>query len=162
MPRHDLIFKVLLCSFFTDLLWLVVPDLAGRLDLAHPVFLDKEFFTVGGRRRELDSSPGCPFWGDGGHAFPHPRRSGGPRHAGMGRRLWRYHNQIPGLPRQRPSCRSCLYMERGRAGSRSRGWTDDPFGPDLERLPHSSPSPGRLRGRGLLARPEPLAWPWPR
>ncbi len=54
MPRHDSLFKGLLRSFFADLLNLTVPDLAARLDLAHPVLLDKEFFTPGGRRRELD------------------------------------------------------------------------------------------------------------
>jgi len=40
MPKHDSLFKTFLHSFFADLLWLVVPDLAGSLDLAHPLFLE--------------------------------------------------------------------------------------------------------------------------
>ncbi len=45
MPRHDSIFKRLFRSFLADLLSLAAPDLAARLDLAHPALLDKEFFT---------------------------------------------------------------------------------------------------------------------
>ena len=36
MPRHDSIFKGLLRSFLADFWTFAVPDLAVRLDLAHP------------------------------------------------------------------------------------------------------------------------------
>jgi len=153
-----LIFKVLLCSFFTDLLWLVVPDLAGRLDLAHPVFLDKEFFTVGGRRRELDLLARVSLLGDGGHAFLIHVEVEARATAGMGRRLWRYHNQIQGF-HDSDVLSIVLYLERGRAGVQVQGLTDDPFGPDLgENFRFVAFGLAGCEAADYLARPEPLAW----
>jgi hypothetical protein len=43
MHRHDSLFKGLLRGFFADLLHILVPDLAQRLDLAHQVLLDEDF-----------------------------------------------------------------------------------------------------------------------
>src|SRR6185369_1417788 len=42
---HDQVFKDLLGTFLPDLLTLVAPEPAGRLDLSHWKFLDKEVFT---------------------------------------------------------------------------------------------------------------------
>jgi hypothetical protein len=97
MPRHDSIFKALLRSFFADLLRLAVPDLAGRLDLARPVFLDKEFFTAEGRRRELDLLARVSFVGAGGSSLLIHVEVEARARPGMGKRLWRYRNQIQAI-----------------------------------------------------------------
>ncbi|HSS52414.1 MAG TPA: flagellar assembly protein H, partial [Thermoanaerobaculia bacterium] len=47
MAPHDPLFKRLLQKFFVDFLRLVAPDVAVRLDLSAPVFLDKELLLPG-------------------------------------------------------------------------------------------------------------------
>jgi hypothetical protein len=95
MGRHDSIFKRLLREFFSDLLWLAVPELAGRLDLTRPVLLDKELFTAGGRRREVDLLARVSFLAveGGGALLVHVEVEARAR-PGMERRLWLYRNQI--------------------------------------------------------------------
>jgi len=44
-PDHDRLFKILLRTFFPGFLRLVVPHLAGRMDAARAVFLDKELLA---------------------------------------------------------------------------------------------------------------------
>jgi hypothetical protein len=44
-PDHDRLFKTLLRTFFPGFLRLVVPDLAGRMDAARAIFLDKELLA---------------------------------------------------------------------------------------------------------------------
>jgi hypothetical protein len=158
MPRHDSIFKVLLRSFFANLLRLVVPDLAGRLDLAHPVFLDKEFFTAGRQRRELDLLVRVSVLGDGGHTFLIHVEVEARALAGMGRRLWRYHNQIQAF-HDCDVLSIVLYLERGRAGVQVQGLTDDLLGPDLgENFRYVAFGLAGCEAADYLARPEPLAW----
>jgi hypothetical protein len=158
MPRHDSIFKALLRSFFADLLWLVVPNLARSLDLAHPVFLDKEFFTAGGRRRELDLLARVSLLGDGGHAFLIHVEVEARATAGMGRRLWRYHNKVQDFH----DCQVLpivLYLERGKAGVQVQGLTDDLLGPHLgENFRYVAFGLAGCEAADYLARPEPLAW----
>jgi hypothetical protein len=45
MIEHDRLFKELLTEFFGDFVDLFLPELAGYLDKASLVFLDKEIFT---------------------------------------------------------------------------------------------------------------------
>lgn len=54
MGSHDPLFKRLLQRFFADFLRIVAPDVAARLDLSAPVFLDKELnLPVGDRIVDL-------------------------------------------------------------------------------------------------------------
>ncbi|MEA2691126.1 MAG: hypothetical protein QOJ16_513, partial [Acidobacteriota bacterium] len=130
MPRHDSIFKALLRSFFADLLRLAVPALAGRLDLTHPLFLDKEFFTAGGRRRELDLLARVSFLGDGGSSLLIHVEVEARARPGTGRRLWRYRNQIQAT-HEIQVLSIVLYLDRGRAGIRILSLEDDLLGPGL-------------------------------
>jgi hypothetical protein len=52
-PDHDRLFKTLLRAFLGDLLRLVVPGIAGRLDAAGATFIDKELLVEGQRREAV-------------------------------------------------------------------------------------------------------------
>jgi hypothetical protein len=65
-PDHDRLFKTLLRAFFPDLLRLVVPGIARRLEPARASFLDKELLAAGlGGRREADLLARVPVRGGG-------------------------------------------------------------------------------------------------
>src|SRR5262249_57370063 len=94
MPKHDSIFKGLLRSFLADLLRLTVPDLAERFDLARPSLRDKEFFTVGGRRRELDLLAEVSLLEDSSRCLLVHVEVEARARPEMDRRLWLYRHQI--------------------------------------------------------------------
>jgi hypothetical protein len=157
MPRHDSIFKGLLRSFFADLLTLAMPALAARLDLAHPVLLDKEFFTLGGRRRELDLLVQVSFLGtDGAVLLIHVEVEARGR-PGMGRRLWRYRKQIQAV-HDSHVLSLVLYLERGRAGIQVQALDEDLLGGDLADFRYVTFGLAGCDPAEYLARPEPLAW----
>jgi hypothetical protein len=156
MPRHDSIFKALLRSFFADLLWLVVPDLAGHLDLRRSVFLDKEFFTVEGRRRELDLLARVSFLDENRESLLIHVEVEARATSGMGRRLWRYRNQIQAV-HDSQVLSIVLYLHRGGAGVQVPGLFQEPPVPALAFLYISFGLAGCEAAEYLL-RPEPLAW----
>jgi hypothetical protein len=157
MPRHDSIFKALLRRFIADLLRLAVPDLAGRLDLARPVFLDKEFFTASGRRRELDLLVRVSFLGDSGSSLLIHVEVEARARPGMGRRLWRYRNQIQAR-HEIQVLSIVLYLDRGRAGIQILTLEDDRLGPGLGDFRYVAFGLASCAAADYLARPEPLAW----
>jgi hypothetical protein len=157
MPKHDSIFKALVRSFFADLLWLVAPNLAGRLDLQDPEFLDKEFFTVGGRRRELDLLARVPFLGEGQESLLVHVEVEARATSGMGRRLFLYRNQIQAVHASL-ILSIVLYLHRGGAGV----WTSDLAGTvrdlGLEGFRYTAFGLAGCDADEYLSRPEPLAW----
>jgi hypothetical protein len=157
MPRHDSIFKLLLRNFFADLLRLAVPDLAARLDLARPIFLDKEFFTAGGRRRELDLLARVPFLGDGGRSLLGHIEVEARARREMGRRLRSYRNQIQAV-HDSPVLSLVLALARGKAGVEVRALDDDLLGPSLADFRYVAFGLGGCAAAEYLERPEPLAW----
>jgi len=157
MPRHDSIFKGLLRSFFSDLLHLAVPDLAARLDLAHPVLLDKEFFTIGGRRRELDLLAQVFFRGDRGHFLLVHVEVEVRARPDMGRRLWRYRRQIQAV-HDNHVLSLVVYLQRGRAGVQVQALDEDLLGADLADFRYVAFGLAGCDPAEYLARPEPLAW----
>src|SRR5262249_47359649 len=114
MGRHDSIFKRLLREFFSDLLRLAVPELATKLDLARPVLVDKEFFTAGGQRREVDLLFRVSFLADEGVLLVHIEVEARARR-GMARRLWLYRNQIQAA-HESHVLSIVLYLARGPRG----------------------------------------------
>jgi hypothetical protein len=157
MPRHDSIFKALLRSFFADLLRLAVPDLADRLDLAGVVFLDKEFFTAGGGRRELDLLARVSFLGDRGSSLLIHVEVEARARRGMGRRLWRYRNQIQAA-HECQVLSIVLYLHRGKGGVRVLTLEDDLLGPGLGDFRYVAFGLAGSAAAQYLERPEPLAW----
>jgi Putative transposase, YhgA-like len=157
MPRHDSIFKQLLRSFFADLLRLVVPELAARLDLERTVHLDKEFFTPAGIRRELDVLVEVPFQKLGVPALLVHVEVEARARPGMGWRLWRYRRQIQAV-HERHVLPIVLYLQRGRPGVEVRVLDEDLLGADLADFRYVALGLAGADGEAYLARPEPLAW----
>ncbi len=156
MPRHDSIFKALLRSFFADLLWLVVPDLAGLLDL-RPLFLDKEFFTVEGQRRELDLLARVSFLGENREALLIHVEVEARATLAMGRRLWLYRHQIQAVHSSRVLS-IVLYLRRGGAGVQVPALFEETPVPGLESFRYISFGLAGCEAADYLSRPEPLAW----
>jgi hypothetical protein len=157
MPKHDSIFKRLLRSFFADLLRLTVPDLAASLDLPRPVLLDKEFFTIGGRRRELDFLAEVSLLKDGGSPLLVHVEVEARARPEMGRRLWHYRHQIQAI-HDRHVLSIVLYLDRGPGGVQVRTLEDDPLGPGLADFHYVAFGLAGCDPSSYLARPEPLAW----
>jgi hypothetical protein len=157
MHRHDSLFKGLLRSFFADLLILVVPDLAARLDLAHPVLLDKEFFTVGGRRRELDLLAQVACLGAGDRSLLVHVEVEARARQDMARRLWRYRRQIQAV-HDSHVLSIVIYLQRGLAGVQVLALDEDFLGPELADFRYVAFGLAGSDAAEYLARAEPLAW----
>jgi hypothetical protein len=133
----------------------VVPDLALRLDLASPTFLDKEFFTTGGRRRELDLLARVSLAEQSAPLLVHVEVEARAR-PDMGRRLWRYRTQVQAV-HEHEVLSIVVNLQRGQPGVQVLGLTDSPL---------ASLSDFRYVAFGLegcnpaeyLTRPEPPAW----
>ena len=156
---HDQVFKDLLGTFLPDLLTLVAPEPAGRLDLSHWKFLDKEVFTdwPKGQRRELDLLAEVPLAGHSDRtALVHVEieaRSGpqmGPRFAG-------YYMQIQ-LRHGRPVLPILLCLQRGLPGVHFNSVVDAALGPEIGRFNFYSLALSRMRAEEYLAKEQPLAW----
>jgi hypothetical protein len=157
MLRHDSIFKGLLRGFFADLLNLAVPELAPRLDLAHPVLLDKEFFTVGGRRRELDLLAQVAWTGSVDRSLLIHVEVEARARPDMGVRLWHYRRQIQAI-HDSHVLSIVVYLQRGRAGIQIHALDEDLLGPDLADFRYVALGLAGCDAADYLARPEPLAW----
>jgi hypothetical protein len=157
MGRHDSIFKRLLREFFSDLLRLAVPELAARLDIARPVLLDKEFFTAGGRRREVDLLARVSFLAEdgGGTLLVHIEVEARAR-PGMERRLWLYRNQIQSA-HESHVLSIVLYLARGPRGIQV-GSLGEILGPGRADFYYVVFGLAGCDPAAYLARPEPLAW----
>ncbi len=162
MARHDQLFKDLFRTFFPDLLSLADSDLAASLvtDLGPGdiTFLDKEMFLDQplGKRREADLVAEVPG------------RSGGRKlliqveiehkyHSEMGRRLWRYSNQLYQRYEQ-PVVSIVVYLHGGPRGAHWIVWIEHALDQEIHSFRYLSVGVSKLLAKDLLARPEPLAW----
>jgi len=156
---HDQVFKDLIGTFLPDVLTLVAPEPAGRLDLSYWKFLDKEVFTYWptGSRRELDLLAEVPLAGRADRrALVHVEieaRSGpqmGPRFAG-------YYMQIQ-LRHGRPVLPILLCLQRGSPGVHFNTVVDAALGPEIGRFSYYSLALSRMLAEEYLAKEQPLAW----
>ena len=153
---HDKIFKQLLRAFLADFLRLVLPQVADRLDLSSPDFLDKELFAGGphGRRREPDllvrvhEDDGRPLLV---HVEIEARAS-----RRMAERLWRYKNQIQARY-DTPVLSLVINLKRGLPGVHLMT-REGCLGPVFPELRYLSFGLERCRAAEYLERSEPLAW----
>ncbi len=157
MYRHDSLFKGLLRGFFADLLHILVPDLSKRLDLTHQILLDKEFFTVGGRRRELDLLVQVACLGAEDRTLLVHVEVEARARPDMGRRLWRYRRQIQAI-HESHVLSIVIHLKRGRPGVRLLALDEDFLGPDLADFRYVAFGLAGCDAAEYLARPEPLAW----
>lgn len=157
MRRHDSIFKKLLCEFFPDLLRLVVPEVATGLDLERPVLLDKEFFTIEGRRRELDLlARFSATKGDDETLLVHVEVEARARRE-MERRLWRYRNKILSV-HDSLILSVVMYLTRGLKGVQIRTLESALLSPNLVNFGYVVFGLAGCDPAEYLDRPEPLAW----
>jgi predicted transposase YdaD len=157
MPSHDSIFKRLLRSFFADLLNLTVPEVAARLEVSQPVLLDKEFFTPGGRRRELDLLVEVSFLAASEPPLLIHVEVEARARPDMGRRLWRYRKQIQAV-HDSHVLSIVVYLQRGKAGVQVQALDEHLLGRDLAPFHYISLGLAGCDANEYLGRPEPLAW----
>ena len=159
MTDHDQFFKNLLREFFGDLLRIVVPDLAQRLRVEEPTFLETELFTrfPEGRRRQLDlvarvsSVEGKPEI-----VLVHVEIEGEARRK-MGRRLMNYAMQL-WLEHERPVVPIVVYLEGGKPDVTREELGIEVFGQRFFSFWHLAFGLEKSSAAQYLVRPEPLAW----
>jgi uncharacterized protein DUF4351 len=158
MAPHDPLFKRLLQRFFVDFLRIVAADVAERLDLSVPVFLDKEFSlpSLPGSR-VVDLLARIPLLGDHGRSLLVHVEIESRARRGMEERLREYHRWIQSrYPEQILSI--VVYLRGGRGGVREEVAKEDLAGPGLPGFRFLSFGLERSAAAEYLARPEPLAW----
>ncbi|MBW8875980.1 MAG: hypothetical protein JF614_13520 [Acidobacteria bacterium] len=158
MAPHDPLFKRLLQRFFVDFLRIVAPDVAKRLDLAAPVFLDKEFSLPNlPGSRVVDLLVRIPLLMDGGKSLLVHVEIEARARRGMGERLREYHRWIQS--RHSGQILSIVvYLRGGRGGVREEVAKEDLAGPGLPGFRYLSFGLERCFAADYLSRPEPLAW----
>jgi len=156
---HDQVFKDLLGTFLPDLLTLVAPEPAGRLDLSRWKFLDKEVFTdwPKGQRRELDLLAEVPLASLMDRtALVHVEIEARSQPQ-MGTRFAGYYMQIQ-LRHGRPVVPILLCLQRGRPGVQFNSVADAALGPEIGRFNYYSLALSRNLAEEYLAKEQPLAW----
>ena len=156
---HDQVFKDLLGTFLPDLVNLVAPEAAARLDLSRWTLLDKETFTdwPKGKRREVDLLAEVELAAGGGRtALVHVEIEARHRPE-IGRRLAGYYMQIR-LRHDRPVLPIALCLRGGRPGINVESVVDAALGPEIDRFCYYSLSLARSRAEDFLACDQPLAW----
>jgi predicted transposase YdaD len=155
-PDHDQLFKKLLRAFFGDLLFLVVPGIADRLDTGRASFLDKELLADAGKgRREADLLARVPVYG-GGSLLVHVEIEARAR-SRMPYRLRSYASRIQATyPGQVLSI--LLNLRGGRAGVHHAAIDGELSGPELSPFRYVVFGLAGCSSASYLAREEPLAW----
>lgn len=159
MSSHDPLFKRLLRTFFADFLRIVSPELARRLNLTAPVFLDKEFSSgsPANRSRVVDLLVEVPLRPENGKSLlVHVEIEARARH-GMGERLREYHRRIQAR-HEGEILSIVLYLRGGRAGVREETLEGDLTGPGFAGFRYLAFGIAGCKAAESLATPEPLAW----
>ena len=156
MAPHAPLFKRLLRAFFADLLRLVAPEMATRLDLSAPMFLDKEFNPPGGDRI-VDLLVRVPVRGERGRdLLVHVEIEARARRR-TGERLRDYY-RIFQSRNTGEFLSVVVYLRGGRGGVREEVLKEDLAGPGLPSFRYLSFGLERCLAADYLAHPEPLAW----
>lgn len=156
---HDQLFKDLLVAFFGQLLELIVPALARRLDLESIHFLRQELFLdmPQGRRREADliaeiPRRRAPDKGVTVHVEVERRARNN-----IGKRLWRYRMQIK-LRHDLSLLTLVLFLDGGGPGVVQRTETEQIGDLETATFSYFAWGLGQSSAEEYLLRPEPLAW----
>jgi Domain of unknown function (DUF4351) len=158
LTSHDQLAKDLLQNFFSDFLSLAAPAEAGRLDVGHAVFVDKQMFTDWpvGERRELDLLAEVPVLDE------KPRRVlihveiEAEASSAMAERVWKYYMQV--RLRHRLLVLPILVNLRGGRPGLQVETLDEGFRPQTAQFHFQALSLSGCLAVDYLARPEPLAW----
>ncbi len=156
---EDRWFKQLFEAFFGDLLSLMVPKLAPRLDAKRAEFLRSELFADAPetRRREVDLLAKVPTdRGEEELVLVHVEVEGQAR-SSMGRRLWHYamlirsRHELPLIP-------MVVYLRGGPAGVNKEIHREHVLGEEMVRFHYFSFGLSGSSADEHLERTEPLAW----
>lgn len=159
MAPHDPLFKRLLQAFFRDFLELVAPEIAARLDLSAPVFLDKEFPSPGPPEtsRVVDLLARVPLKEAGNRTLLVHVEVEARARRGFGERVRSYHRWIQ--TRHEGQILSIALLLRGGQGDvREERLAGDLAGPGLMDFNYLSFGLSRCRAVEYLKKPQPLAW----
>lgn len=159
MPDHDQYFKQLLQTCFGDLVRIVEPEMAPRLQLDHPTFLESETFTdtSEGEHRRLDLVASVDsFRGDPELVLVHVEVEAQARRS-MGRRLFEYAMQL-WLRHRRPIVPIVVYLRGGKPDVTQETVRLKTFERTFMAFHYVAFGLSRSRAAEYLDRPEPLAW----
>lgn len=157
MPAHDPFFKRLFQHFLGDLLHLVAPELAAKLDPDHTTFLRDEFFSARGDRRQADLLAAVPWLvGERLPLLAHVEVQARARRA-TGERMCHYSMHIA-LTHERPPLSVLVNLKGGRGGVRRETWRYLEGGYRLMTFDYWVFDLGPSPAQDYLRRPEPLAW----
>ncbi len=159
MTDHDQFFKNLFQEFFGDLLRIVAPELAGRLRVEAPTFLESELFTSfpEGSHRYLDlvarleSKEGEPPV-----VLVHVEVEARARKR-MGRRLLDYYMQL-WLEHHQPIVPIVVYLKGGKPDVTREEVRIEVFENSYISFSYLAFGLSRSNAPTYLTRPEPLAW----
>lgn len=159
MPDHDQYFKQLLQTCFGDLVRLVAPDVAPRLQLDRPTFLESETFTdtSEGEHRRLDLVASFEsVRGEPELVLVHVEVEARARGT-MGRRLFEYAMQL-WLRHRRPIVPVVVYLRGGKPGVTRKTERLKTFERTFMLFRYLAFGLSRSQAADYLGRPEPLAW----
>ena len=159
MAPHDPLFKSLLRTFFASFLRLVAPEMAERLDLSAPVFLDKELtaFDPPARSRLVDLLARVPLKGVLGSALLIHTEVENRARGGIGERIRSYQRWIQ-TRHDGQILSIVLFLHGGKAGVCEQAITGELAGLGLPVFRYLSFGLSRCRAAEYLEKPEPLAW----
>lgn len=159
MAPHDPLFKSLLRTFFAGFLRLVAPDLAARLDLSTPVFLDKEFVSTTPPRTHglVDLLARVPLGTKTDRFLLVHIEVEARARRGMGNRLRDYHRAIQAR-HEDPILSIVVYLKGGQQGICEQALDGDLTAPGLTSFRYLSFGLSHCPAAEYLAKPEPVAW----
>jgi hypothetical protein len=159
MAPHDPLFKSLLRTFFASFLRLVAPDVAARLDLSTPIFLDKELtaFDPPARSRLVDLLARVPLKEASGRTLLIHTEVENRVRGGIGERIRSYQRWIQ-TRHEGQILSIVLFLHGGRAGVCEQAISGELAGPGLPVFRYLSFGLDRCRAAEYLEKPEPLAW----
>jgi hypothetical protein len=156
---HDQFFKNLFQEFFGDLVRIVAPELAARLRVEEPTFLESELFTrfPEGRHRYLDLVARVKTGEDEPEmVLVHVEVEGRARKT-MGRRLLDYSLQL-WLDHHQPIVPIVVYLHGGKPDVTREEVRIGVFEDSYLSFSYLAFGLSRSEAPTYLARPEPLAW----
>ena len=159
MTDHDQFFKNLLQEFFGDLLRIVAPELAVRLRVEEPTFLESELFSSfpEGKRRYLDLVARVEaLEGEPEVVLVHVEIERQARKT-MGLRLLDYALQL-WLEHHQPVVPIVVYLRGGKPDVAREEVRIDVFGQSFFSFSYLAFGLSRSKAAAYLNRPEPLAW----
>ena len=159
MTDHDQLFKQILTTFFADLVEIVEPELAARLQTGDAKFLDKETFsaTPEGHRAVADLVAEVPAHAEEPQLILVHVEIEGVFRRTMAERLWFYYMHLR-LNYQQPTLPILLTLSGGPAGVTPSEWTDEVLGQEICRFRYQNFGLSGCLAEDYLDRPQRLAW----